>query len=230
MTLGTVSEERPREIVGVVADVITRPRMPGTPAIYVNFHQQPMIYPGSATTGRLHMALVVRSTEGTALVGEIRKLAADLDSARPPFGIKEMSEVIYNSTGIERFYTAQLVSFASIALLLASVGIYGVMSYAVGRRRREIGIRMALGANHGMVLREVLAHGLKLALIGLGIGLAGSFALTRAIQSYLFGVKPADSLTFAVASVVLVAVALGAVYRPARRATHVDPIDVLRCE
>jgi putative ABC transport system permease protein len=230
LTLATVDEERPREIVGVVADVILRSRFAETPEIFVDFHQQPMIYPGSATGGRLHMAMVVRSAAGSALTPQIRAVAADLDRAHPVFGVKTMNEVIYNSTDIARFYTGQLVGFAAMALLLASVGIYGVMSYAVSRRRHEIGVRMALGASHGGVLRDVLGRGLKLALIGLAIGLAGSFALTRWIASYLFGVKPTDPSTFAVASVVLVIVALGAVYRPARRATEVDPMVVLRCE
>jgi predicted permease len=230
LTLSTVEEEKPREIVGVVGDVILRSRFAETPEIFVNFHQQPMIYPGVATGGRLHMAMAVRSEAGAAVIPQIRALAADLDRTHPVFGIKTMNEVIYNSTDIARFYTGQLVGFAAMALLLASVGIYGVMSYAVGRRRHEIGVRMALGASHAIVLRDVLGRGLKLALIGLAIGLAGSFALTRFIASYLFGVKPIDAVTFAVASVVLVLVALGAVYRPARRATEVDPMVVLRCE
>jgi predicted permease len=230
LTLSTVEEEKPREIVGVVGDVILRSRFSETPEIFVNFHQQPMIYPGAATGGRLHMAMAVRSEAGAAVIPQIRALAADLDRTHPVFGIKTMNEVIYNSTDIARFYTGQLVGFAAMALLLASVGIYGVMSYAVGRRRHEIGVRMALGASHAIVLRDVLGRGLKLALIGLAIGLAGSFALTRFIASYLFGVKPIDAVTFAVASVVLVLVALGAVYRPARRATEVDPMVVLRCE
>jgi len=230
LTLNTVEEERPREIVGVVADVIQRSRFAQSPEIFVNFHQQPMAYPGSAASGRLHMAMVVRSAAGSAVTPQIRALAADLDRTHPVFGVKTMNEVIYNSTDIARFYTGQLVGFAAMALLLASVGIYGVMSYAVGRRRHEIGIRMALGARHGDVLRDVLGEGLKLALLGLAIGLAGSYAVTRAIASYLFGVKPTDPATFAVASVVLVAVAIGAVYRPARRATEVDPMVVLRCE
>ena len=230
LTLTTVDEERPREIVGVVADVILRSRFADTPEIFVNFHQQPMIYPGANTGPRLHMAMVVRSAMGSAVTPQIRALAAELDRTHPVFGIKTMNEVIYNSTDIERFYTAQLVGFAAMALLLASVGIYGVMSYVVGRKRHEIGIRMALGASHGSVLRDVLGQGLRLALLGLAIGLAGSFALTKSIASYLFGVKPIDPLTFAVASVVLVGVAVGAVYRPARRATEVDPMVVLRCE
>ncbi len=230
LTLNTVDEERPREIVGVVADVTLRSRFSQSPEMFVNFHQQPMVYPGSAASGRLHMAMAIRSAAGGAVTSQIRALAADLDRTHPVFGVKTMNEVIYNSTDIARFYTGQLVGFAAMALLLASVGIYGVMSYAVGRRRREIGIRMALGASNSSVLRDVLWRGLRLALIGLAIGLAGSYGVTRVISSYLFGVKPTDPVTFAVASTVLVLVAIGAVYRPARRATEVDPMVVLRSE
>jgi putative ABC transport system permease protein len=233
LTLWTVDEEQPREIVGVVADVRQAAHADPRSQIYVDFHQQPMVYPGNFARSRLNMTLVVRAKQGAGaalLTPQIRTLAAELDRAHPVFGVKTMDEVMYDSTDINRFYTAQLVGFAALALLLASVGIYGVMSYAVRRRRREIGIRMALGASHGGVLRSVLGQGLKLALIGLVIGLAGSFALTRAITSYLYGVKPTDPETFLVASVVLVAVALGAVYRPARRATEVDPVVVLRCD
>jgi putative ABC transport system permease protein len=233
LTLATVDEERPREIVGVVSDVRQAAHAEPRSQIYVDFHQQPMVYPGTLDRGRLNMTLVVRAYQKAGislLIPQLRNLAANLDRDHPAFAIKTMSEVMYESTDINRFYTAQLVGFSAMALLLAAVGIYGVMSYAVGRRRREIGIRMALGASHGGVLRNVLGQGLKLAMIGLAIGLAGSFALTRAISTYLFGVKPIDPLTFAVASLVLIAVALGAVYRPARRATEVDPMAVLRCD
>jgi predicted permease len=230
LTLDTVDEEQPRTIVGVVSDVRQAAHAVPRAQIYVDFHQQPMVYPGTVARNRLNMTLVMRANNVALLTPQIRKLAADLDPVQPVFEVKTMTEVMYDSTDINRFYTAQLVGFAAMALLLASVGIYGVMSYAVGRRRREIGIRMALGASEGGVLRDVLGRGLRLALIGLAIGLAGSLALTRVIATYLFGVKPIDPVTFALASVALIGVAIGAVYRPARRATEVDPMVVLRCE
>ena len=231
ITLATVDEEKPREIVGVVSDVRQAAHAEARSQIYVDFHQQPMVSPGDFARSRLSMTLVMRANaDSTRLAPQIRALAANLDRDHPVFGVKTMNELIYDSTDINRFYTGQLVGFAVIALLLASVGIYGVMSYVVRRRQHEIGVRMALGASHGGVLRGVLGQGLRLALTGLGIGLAGSFALTRAIASYLYGVKPIDPATFIVASMVLAAVAVGAVYRPARRATKVDPMVVLRCE
>jgi putative ABC transport system permease protein len=233
LTLETVDEERPREIVGVVSDVRQAAHAEPRSQIYVDFHQQPMVYPGTFARGRLNMTLVVRAPQQAGislLIPQLRRLAADLDRVHPAFAIKTMNEVMYESIDINRFYTAQLVAFASMALLLAAVGIYGVMGYAVRRRRYEIGIRMALGASHGGLLRHVLGEGLKLAMMGLAIGLAGSFALTRAISTYLFGVKTIDPVTFTVASLVMIAVALGAVYPPARRATFVDPMAVLRCD
>jgi putative ABC transport system permease protein len=141
-----------------------------------------------------------------------------------------MDTIAAESVAQPRFRTLLLALFGIAALLLASVGIYGVMSYAVTQRTQEIGIRMALGAQVSDVRKLVIGNGMSLALIGVAIGLAGSYGLTRLMASLLFGISATDALTFAAISAVLVIIALGACYIPARRATKVDPLVALRYE
>jgi putative ABC transport system permease protein len=141
-----------------------------------------------------------------------------------------MEQRLANTTASRRLNTALLGSFAGVALLLAVVGIYGVMSYAVTQRRREIGVRMALGAQRDDVSRLVIGEGMKLALIGALLGLGGALALTRLLKTLLFGVSATDPLTFIVIAALLIMVALLACWIPARRATKVDPLIALRHE
>jgi ABC-type antimicrobial peptide transport system permease subunit len=141
-----------------------------------------------------------------------------------------MKEILAGEVAQRRLGMSLLAAFASLALLLASLGIYGVLSHAVTQRAPEIGVRMALGAQPGDVLRMVLSDGMLLALIGLVIGLTASFALTRVMANLLFSVSPTDPLTFATVSLLLISVSLIACYLPARRATKVDPMTALRSE
>ena len=146
------------------------------------------------------------------------------------FGAQTLEQVISDSLAPRRFSAILLGTFAGLALLLASIGIYGVISYVVGQRSNEIGVRMALGAKSRDILRLVLADGGKLVLMGIGIGLAAAVGLTQLIKSFLYGVDAADPLTFAAVAVLLSLVALAACYVPARRAARVDPVIALRYE
>jgi ABC-type antimicrobial peptide transport system permease subunit len=141
-----------------------------------------------------------------------------------------MDQLMGNSLAQRRLTLVLLASFAALALALAAIGIYGVIAYSVRLRTHEIGVRMALGAQTGDVLKLILTQGLRLALLGVAIGLGAAFALTRWMETLLFGVRPADPLTFAGISLLLMAVALLACFVPARRATQVDPVVALRNE
>ena len=143
---------------------------------------------------------------------------------------QSLDDVIAGSLGTQRFSMILLASFAGVALLLASLGIYGVISYLVGQRTHELGIRLALGASQTNIFRLVLSHGMKMALAGVGVGLIAALGLTRLMAKMLFGVKATDPITFALISALLVFVALLACYLPARRATKVDPLIALRTE
>jgi ABC-type antimicrobial peptide transport system permease subunit len=141
-----------------------------------------------------------------------------------------MEEVVSAVQSRPRFLTVLLTLFAGVALVLAAVGIYGVISYSVAQRTKEFGVRMALGAQRADVLRIVLGRGMLLAALGVGLGLVGAFALTRLMDTLLFGVTPTDPSTFVGVSLLLVAVAYFASYLPAKRATQVDPMEALRWE
>jgi putative ABC transport system permease protein len=149
---------------------------------------------------------------------------------QPVFNVQTMEEIISASTADTRLPLVVLGVFASMALVLAAVGIYGVVSYSVSQRTHEMGIRMALGARRQDALRLVVAQGFKFALLGVTIGIIGALGLTRFLSSFLYGVNPTDPLTFIMVSLILSSVALMASYIPARRATKVDPMVALRYE
>jgi len=154
----------------------------------------------------------------------------NVDPDEPLVGMVTMESIVDQSLGQQRLNVVLLAAFAGLALLLGAIGIYGVQSYAVRQRVREIGIRIALGAQRSDVFRLVLGQGLKLALIGICIGLAASFALTRLMASQLYGLSATDPLTLAGVAIVLAVVALLACYIPARRASSVNPMVALRHE
>jgi putative ABC transport system permease protein len=214
--------EREREIVGMVRNVRSRGlNRPPRPEVYVPLHQAPAP----------SMALVVRTAnDPSALAGGVQRQIAALDPALAAGDVQPFERLLARRIAPFRVTTGMLVAFALLALLLAGLGIYGVISFAVARRTQEIGIRVALGAQRSDVLGLIVRQGLWLALIGLGIGLAGALALTRAMATVLFGVSPTDPVTLAAAASLLVAVALLASYLPARHAASLDPLTSLRSE
>jgi len=216
------------EVVGVVADV----RAWGLdrqvqPEFYIPLAQMP----ASAWDwiGRT-MDLVVRTRGGAVPIRELQSTVASVAPAVPIYRLSTMQEKISSTLERSHFDTFLLAIFASTALLLSSVGIYGVLSYMVAQRTRDIGIRIALGASQAQIVWDVLGFGVRLAGIGLAVGLAAALAATRLLSSLLYGVRPTDAVTFAAVSFILLVVALIASYLPARRATRVDPLVALRYE
>jgi putative ABC transport system permease protein len=219
--------EGPCEIVGVVGDV----RNKSFTSELRDDRLRPAVYLPHAQHPYGQMAIVVRSTiEPASLTSAVRKEVQTIEKDQPVFNVRTMREVRAESMVPQRLSAFMLACFALIALLLAAIGIYAVIAYSVVQRTREIGIRMALGAQAADVLKMVIRNGLRLALVGVAIGLAGALALTRLMTSLLYGVTPTDAVTFASVSVGLIVVALFACYIPARRATKVDPLVALRYE
>jgi predicted permease len=216
------SQPTPTEIIGVVGDA-RYDKLDG--------ELRPMVYWTPPQLTYSSMSLVVRTGGDPAALGPaaVREIQA-IDKDQPVSDVRTMESWLADSTARTRFGTLLLGAFACAALLLAAVGIYGVISYSVAQRRNEIGIRMALGAQGRDVLRLVVGQGMRLVLAGVGVGIVGAFALTRLMSGLLYGVAATDPPTFAANALLLAAVSLLACYVPARRATRVDPLHALRRE
>jgi putative ABC transport system permease protein len=223
----TLNDDNPKEedwatIVGVVKDTKPR-RLIGNPVreMYMPFAQQP----------RQSMALVIRTTSKPEdVAAAVRREAQTLDRNQPVHSVRTLESVVSETVSAPRFRAFLLGVFAIVALILAMVGVYGVMSYAITQRTHEIGIRMALGAGGADVLKLVIGYGMSLTFAGVGIGLVASFALTRVMSQLLFRVNPTDPLTFVAIPLLLILVAALACCLPARRAMKVDPLIALRCQ
>ena len=229
--LGPEFEDKARMIVGVVGNVRERGLDEDlVPVYYVPEMQAP---DGLVALGnRVLAAPWILRTRGnpSALAAIVQRETMRVDPRLPVADIRSMAEVVSKSTARQNFNMLLLGIFAGVALVLAAVGIYGVMAYTVEQRTAEIGIRVALGARQGQMLRMILRHGLVLAAIGVGIGLGAAFGLTRVLKNLVFGVTVNDPTTFILVPVILTLVAVLACLIPARRAARVDPIIALRCE
>jgi ABC-type antimicrobial peptide transport system permease subunit len=207
-------------VIGVSGDLRSR-RLTEAP--------QPIVYRPVEQASDLSMALLVRTGSGVMGLGEsIAREIRAVDADVPVYAVRTMTDVIDSAVAQRRFLMRLLVAFGTIAAALALLGIYGVMSFSVSQRTREIGIRMAIGARQADVSRMVMRRGLWLTALGVAAGLAASVSMTQLIASQLFGVRAWDPLTMAAVVLLMIASAAGAAYLPARRAARVDPITALR--
>ena len=232
LTFDDSPEEKPREIIGVVGNVkqfaLTADPQPEA---YVSYEQVPIRIRSWWTETRIHKSLILRTRSASkALAQSVRGTITQLAPESAIFGINMVDEAVSLSATPWRFLCQILEIFSAIALILAVIGIYGVISYSVGERRHEIGLRMALGAQPAQVLGLVLRQAVVLSLIGVTIGVAGSFVATPLLDQFLYGVKDHDALTLVLVSLLFVAVTLFASYVPARHAARIDPMRTLRHE
>jgi putative ABC transport system permease protein len=210
-------------IVGIVADLkhLSLREQPG-PEMYVPYTQK--VWPSLLT-----MEVVLRTRlDAASVVTSARIAIHGVDADLPITNVRPLASLVDDSVAQPRFSMLLLGAFGAFALILASIGIYGVISYSVAQRTREIGVRMALGASRLNIFGMVLSQGARLAGLGIAVGILAAFSVTRMMSSFLYEIRPADPATFAVVSVVLLGVASIACYIPARRATRVDPLVALR--
>ena len=210
------------EIIGVVGNVKegALDREPEPTVYYIHAH---LVYTG--------MVFVVRAAaDPLSLAGAIRRTIHDIDPALPVAQIRTMEAIVRETFARQTFSALLLGGFSLVSLVLAAVGIYGVLAYSVTERTREIGVRVALGADPGRILTLVLGSGMRVVLVGALLGTGGALALTGLLKSLLFGVKAHDPATFAAVPAVLIAVALAAAYLPARRASRLAPVEALKVE
>jgi putative ABC transport system permease protein len=213
-----------RRIVGVVGNErLHGPATAAPPAVYLPLAQAPSV------TGEQVLLLRTRG-DPEALGPTVRRIIREIEPQVSPFGVEPLDRTLARSVSQRRFVMLLLVLFAGLALVLAAIGVYGVLAYGVAQRTREIGIRLALGAQPGTVRWQVVGQGLLLAGAGVLLGIAGAAALARLLESMLFAVEPTDPVTFVFVAVFLLLVSLGASYLPARQATQVDPMSALRSE
>jgi ABC-type antimicrobial peptide transport system permease subunit len=209
-------------IAGVVGNV--RQQNLETPA------REEILVPTSFGVGQ-QMSFIVRTGgDPLALRGQVLEAIHRVDAEQPVFGVMSMEQLLADSNAARRFSLLLLTIFAGMALLMSAIGIYGVMSYTTSQRRQEIGIRMALGAVSRDVFRLVVGQGMRLVGLGLAIGLAGAWMLSKVLSKQLYDITPRDPVTYVSAAVILGFVALAASYIPALRATKVDPLESMRSE
>jgi putative ABC transport system permease protein len=207
-------------VVGVVGDVRQAALSQETPAIY---------YPTIGLTGS--MGIVLRTDPPpSSLLPTVRQRVHDLDPALPISSVRTMDEWVSNNAAQPRLNAILLAVFAGVAMLIAAIGIYGVLAYSVNQRTREIGLRMALGSPRAQVLRLIVREGVTVGAMGIGAGLAGALVLSRVLASLVFDVPVRDPLTYVAVAGALAVVALAACVIPARKASRVDPMVALRCD
>jgi ABC-type antimicrobial peptide transport system permease subunit len=219
-------------VIGVAADMIQgNIKMDKPSHLFFPFDRYPILNLFAGFYGGSKLNVVVRTASAPGPVIEhARAILREIDSTLPLFGVTTFKAEMDKCISQERFTTAFLTIFASIALLLIVIGIYGVISYAVARQTREIGIRMALGAQKTSILTMVLKHGLLLLVIGLVIGIAGSTGLTRFLAGYLYEVSTTDPVAFVLAPIIISIVSMLACFIPACRAARTNPMETLRYE
>jgi putative ABC transport system permease protein len=223
-----IGEQDPwRTVVGVAGDVLSQgPDVGVNPEMYIPYQQFPWLMEGPK-----HLIVRTSATvKPESLVGAVTREIHRVDRSQPVADIATMEEIVLEPMKQQRMVMALLASFAGLALVLSALGIYGVLSYSIAQRTREIGLRLALGADRGSVLRLVVSGGARLAIVGIAVGTAVALVLTRLMIDLLYGVRPADPVTFGIVTVILASTSLVACYIPARRAMRVDPMVALRHE